>query len=91
MTINEGATPSIEEIRRHWGLAVDVHRREERLAEFDRTIAINRAAGITHAQAITLTVLSASVAKAGIAGNREALAHALNVFNAYIDTLVVEQ
>lgn len=29
-------TPSIEEIRRHWGLAVDSHRREERLAEFDR-------------------------------------------------------
>lgn len=31
-------TPSLEEVRRHWGLAVDIHRREERLAEFDRMI-----------------------------------------------------
>ena len=31
-------TPSLDEIRRHWGLAVDVHRRTERLAEFDRAI-----------------------------------------------------
>ena len=30
--------PSLEEVRRHWGLAVDIHRREERLAEFDRMI-----------------------------------------------------
>lgn len=30
--------PSIEEVRRHWGLAVDIHRRDERLAEFDRLI-----------------------------------------------------
>lgn len=29
-------TPSLEEVRRYWGLAVDTHRREERLAEFDR-------------------------------------------------------
>lgn len=36
-------TPSLEEIRRHWGLAVDAHRREERLAEFDRMIAKIRA------------------------------------------------
>lgn len=36
-------TPSLEEIRRHWGLAVDTHRREERLAEFDRMIAKIRA------------------------------------------------
>ena len=31
-------TPSLEEVRRHWGLAVDRHRREERLAEFDRMV-----------------------------------------------------
>lgn len=31
-------TPSLEEVRRHWGLAVDIHRREERLAEFDRMV-----------------------------------------------------
>lgn len=31
-------TPTIEEVRRHWGLAVDIHRREERLAQFDRMI-----------------------------------------------------
>ena len=31
-------TPSLDEIRRHWGLAVDVHRRTERLAEFDRAV-----------------------------------------------------
>lgn len=31
-------TPSLEEVRRHWGLSVDIHRREERLAEFDRMI-----------------------------------------------------
>lgn len=31
-------TPSLEEIRRHWGLAVGQHRREERLAEFDRMV-----------------------------------------------------
>ena len=30
--------PSLEEVRRHWGLAVDIHRRDERLAEFDRMI-----------------------------------------------------
>ena len=30
--------PSLEEARRHWGLAVDIHRRDERLAEFDRLI-----------------------------------------------------
>ncbi len=30
--------PSLEEVRRHWGLAVDIHRRPERLAEFDRLI-----------------------------------------------------
>lgn len=29
-------TPSLEEVRRHWGLAVDQHRREDRLAGFDR-------------------------------------------------------
>jgi len=31
-------TPSLDEVRRHWGLAVDIHRREERLEEFDRMI-----------------------------------------------------
>ena len=31
-------TPSLEEVRRHWGLSVDIHRREDRLAEFDRMI-----------------------------------------------------
>lgn len=31
-------TPSLEEVRRHWGLAVDIHRREERLDQFDRMI-----------------------------------------------------
>lgn len=31
-------TPTLEEVRRHWGLAVDIHRREERLAEFDHMI-----------------------------------------------------
>ena len=31
-------TPSLGEVRRHWGLAVDIHRREERLEEFDRMI-----------------------------------------------------
>ena len=36
--MNKKHTPSMEEIRRHWGLAVDTHRREERLAEFDRMI-----------------------------------------------------
>ena len=30
--------PAVEEVRRHWGLAVDIHRRPERLAEFDRMI-----------------------------------------------------
>lgn len=34
----EGLTPALEEVRRHWGLAVDRHRREERLAQFDRMI-----------------------------------------------------
>lgn len=38
MKTDVGFTPSIDEIRRHWGLSVDVHRREERLAEFDRAI-----------------------------------------------------
>ena len=33
--------PSLEEVRRHWGLAVDIHRREERLAEFDRMIRLS--------------------------------------------------
>ena len=37
-------TPSLDEIRRHWGLAVDVHRRPERLAEFDRAIERMKAA-----------------------------------------------
>lgn len=32
-------TPDLSEIRLHWGLAVDVHRRAERLAQFDRAIA----------------------------------------------------
>ena len=27
--------PSLEEVRRHWGLAVDFHRRPEHLAGFD--------------------------------------------------------
>ena len=36
-------TPSLEEIRRHWGLAVGTHRRNERLAEFNRMIAKVRA------------------------------------------------
>lgn len=31
-------TPTLEEVRRHWGLAVDIHRREERLAQFDRML-----------------------------------------------------
>ena len=31
-------TPALEEVRRYWGLAVDIHRREERLAEFDALI-----------------------------------------------------
>ena len=35
--------PSLEEVRRHWGLAVDIHRRDERLAEFDRLIQAVRA------------------------------------------------
>ena len=30
--------PAVEEVRRHWGLSVDIHRRPERLAEFDRMI-----------------------------------------------------
>lgn len=30
--------PTLEEVRRYWGLAVDIHRREERLAEFDALI-----------------------------------------------------
>lgn len=34
-----GHTPELSEIRRHWGLAVDAHRRAERLAQFDRAIA----------------------------------------------------
>lgn len=34
-------TPTIEEVRRHWGLAVDTHRREERLAQFDRMIKVH--------------------------------------------------
>lgn len=34
----KGLTPALEEVRRHWGLAVDTHRREERLAQFDRMI-----------------------------------------------------
>jgi len=31
-------TPSLEEVRTVWGLSVDIHRREERLAQFDRMI-----------------------------------------------------
>lgn len=31
-------TPSLDEVRRHWGLSVDVHRREARLAGFDRMV-----------------------------------------------------
>lgn len=34
----EEYTPSLEEVRQHWGLAVDIHRRPERLAQFDRFI-----------------------------------------------------
>ena len=34
----EEYTPSLEEVRRHWGLAVDIHRRPERLEQFDRMI-----------------------------------------------------
>ena len=30
--------PTVEEVRRHWGLAVDIHRRDEQLAAFDRLI-----------------------------------------------------
>ena len=30
--------PSLEEVRRHWGLAVDIHRRPEHLAGFDKLI-----------------------------------------------------
>lgn len=30
--------PSLEEVRRHWGLAVDIHRRPEHLAGFDKMI-----------------------------------------------------
>lgn len=38
-------TPPISEVRTHWGIAVDQHRRAERLAEFDRMIAeVERAA-----------------------------------------------
>lgn len=36
-------TPTLEEVRRHWGLAVDIHRREERLAAFDRMIEATKA------------------------------------------------
>ena len=39
--------PSIEEVRRHWGLAVDIHRRDERLAEFDRLIQAVRAEALS--------------------------------------------
>ena len=38
-----GETPSVDEVRRAWGLAVDVHRRPERLAAFDRMIAAEKA------------------------------------------------
>ncbi len=31
-------TPRLEELRAHWGIAVDHRRRPERLAEFDRAI-----------------------------------------------------
>lgn len=34
----QNLTPALEEVRRHWGLAVDTHRREERLDQFDRMI-----------------------------------------------------
>ena len=38
MTNTNPDHPSLEEVRRHWGLAVDIHRRDERLAAFDRLI-----------------------------------------------------
>lgn len=36
-------TPTTEEVRRHWGIAVDLHRRAERLAEFDAWLAEEKA------------------------------------------------
>lgn len=86
---HESRTPSLDEIRQHWGLAVDVHRREERLAEFDRAMVNNQINGITNRQGIALTILSAAVAKAGISGDHQALDHALDAFNLYIDKLVL--
>lgn len=47
-------TPTIEEVRRHWGLAVDRHRREERLAGFDRMIE-------NHVKSVTESVLDQEV------------------------------
>lgn len=35
MTDN-GYTPTTDRVRGHWGMAVDFHRRAEKLAEFDR-------------------------------------------------------
>lgn len=43
--MSEEYTPTTDEVRRHWGIAVDLHRRDSRLAEFDRMIAeVERAA-----------------------------------------------
>lgn len=56
-------TPSLEEVRRHWGLAVDIHRREERLAEFDRMIK-NHVASATESaldQEVDTIILSGKV------------------------------
>ena len=41
--MNDEYTPSITAIRDGWGLAVDFHRRPEKLAEFDRAMAAHDA------------------------------------------------
>jgi len=43
--MSEEYTPTTEEVRQHWGIAVDLDRRDSRLAEFDRWLAeVERAA-----------------------------------------------
>lgn len=52
--------PTVEEVRRHWGLAVDIHRRDERLAGFDRLIEQIRADAYARGKAVAQQLTSES-------------------------------
>lgn len=58
-------TPSLEEVRRHWGLAVDIHRREERLDQFDRMI---KSYVESYVESVTESVLDQEVDTISLSG-----------------------